>query len=107
MTRLRRLDSVIVNKVIIAIHVIQFGKVISIAFSDGSVEYRERSTMQEVYTEPSLERVMTLHQVGYTYADDAPCESHLCSYLTLETRVLTYLQACKLPFHRQTAPLRD
>ena len=74
MTRLRRLDSIIVNKVIIGLQVIQFGKVISIAFSDGSVEYRDRSTMQEVYMEPSLERIMTLHQVGYAYADDTPCE---------------------------------
>jgi mediator of RNA polymerase II transcription subunit 16, fungi type len=73
-TRLKKLESIIFNKVIVGIHTSQFGKVLCIAFSDGSVEYRDRFTMNEVYHELSLDRVMTLNQVGFTFAEETPCK---------------------------------
>ncbi|KAL2756219.1 hypothetical protein ACRALDRAFT_1042669 [Sodiomyces alcalophilus JCM 7366] len=71
---LKKLDPIIINnKVLIGMQTIQFGKVICLAFSDGSIEYRDRFTMQETYNENNLDRVMTLHQVGFTFAEESPC----------------------------------
>ncbi|PNH42809.1 hypothetical protein VD0004_g4552 [Verticillium dahliae] len=71
--RLKRLDPVFINKVIVGMQTIHFGKAVCIAFSDGSVEYRDRFTMQETYNELSLDRVMTLNQVGFTFSEGTPC----------------------------------
>ncbi|EEY18336.1 mediator of RNA polymerase II transcription subunit 16 [Verticillium alfalfae VaMs.102] len=71
--RLKRLDPVFINKVIVGMQTIHFGKAVCVAFSDGSVEYRDRFTMQETYNELSLDRVMTLNQVGFTFAEGTPC----------------------------------
>ncbi|KAM0322887.1 hypothetical protein ACHAQA_009229 [Verticillium albo-atrum] len=70
--RLKRLDPVTIGKVVIGMQTIHFGKVVCIAFSDGSIEYRDRFTMQETYNELSLERVMTLNQIGFTFAEGSP-----------------------------------
>lgn len=51
----------------------QFGKIVCMAFSDGTIEYRDRFTMQETYNETNLDRVMTLNQVGFTFAEELPC----------------------------------
>jgi mediator of RNA polymerase II transcription subunit 16, fungi type len=75
MTRLRKLDSIVVNKVIVGLHIVQFGKVVCVAFSDGTVEYRERSTMNEIYNEANPEKIMNLSQVGFTFTEDSPCKS--------------------------------
>ncbi|KAJ0327896.1 hypothetical protein COL5a_005483 [Colletotrichum fioriniae] len=71
--RLKKCDPVVINKAVIGLHTIQYGNVVCLAFSDGSVEYRDRYTLQEVYNEMNLDRVMTLGQVGFTLQDDSPC----------------------------------
>ncbi|KAK1718770.1 RNA polymerase II mediator complex subunit Sin4 [Colletotrichum acutatum] len=71
--RLKKCDPVVINKAVIGLHTIQYGNVVCLAFSDGSVEYRDRYTLQEVYNEMNLDRVMTLGQVGFALQDDSPC----------------------------------
>lgn len=53
------------------------GKVIIFAYSDSSVEYRERTTMTETFTDHDLDRVHHLSQIGFSYAEDEPCEFFL------------------------------
>ncbi|KAL0936566.1 mediator of rna polymerase ii transcription subunit 16 [Colletotrichum truncatum] len=72
-SRLKKYDPVVINKIIIGVQTLQYGRVICLAFSDGSVEYRDRFTMQEIYNDINLDRVMTLNQVGFTFQDDSPC----------------------------------
>ncbi|WQF84982.1 Putative mediator complex, subunit Med16, WD40-repeat-containing domain superfamily [Colletotrichum destructivum] len=72
-SRLKKYDPVVINKAIVGVHTIQYGRVICLAFSDGSVEYRDRFTLQEIYNEMNLDRVMTLNQVGFTFQDESPC----------------------------------
>lgn len=74
MTRLRKLDSIVVAKVVISIHTMQLGKVICFAFSDGTVQYRDRVTMNEVYNEHNLSSIMSPHQVGFQFTNDTPCK---------------------------------
>ncbi|ROT36946.1 mediator of RNA polymerase II transcription subunit 16 [Sodiomyces alkalinus F11] len=71
---LQKLDPIIINnKILIGMHTINFGKRLCLAFSDGSIEYRDRFTLQETYNETNLDRVMTLHQAGLTFAEESPC----------------------------------
>ncbi|TDZ10285.1 Mediator of RNA polymerase II transcription subunit 16 [Colletotrichum sidae] len=73
MSHLKKCDSVAINKIIVGVHPLQFGKVICLVFSDGSSEYRDRFTLQEIYNETNLDRIMTLNQVGFTFQDDSHC----------------------------------
>lgn len=73
--RLRKLDPINLNKVVIGFHSMTFGKVLVIAFADGSIEYRDRFTFEELYTTEDTNRVMSLRQVGWNFADEGPCMS--------------------------------
>ena len=74
MTRLRKLDSIVLPKIIISIHTMQLGRIICFAFSDGTVQYRDRFTMNEVYNELNLTSIMSPHQVGFQFTNETPCE---------------------------------
>ncbi|RDA96051.1 hypothetical protein CP533_5827 [Ophiocordyceps camponoti-saundersi (nom. inval.)] len=74
LTRLRKLEPIIINKVVIGFQTIQFGKILLITMSDGTVEYRDRYSFEEVFNTEDLTRVMNLRQVGWTFADNVPCQ---------------------------------
>ena len=71
--RLKRLEPIVFDKIIVSMQTIQYGKVICIAFSDGTLHYRDRFTMAEIYHEIDVNRIMTLTQVGFRYPDSVPC----------------------------------
>lgn len=50
------------------------GRVISFAYSDSSVDYRDRITMTETFNDDDLDRVVHLSQIGFSYTEDEPCE---------------------------------
>jgi hypothetical protein len=55
------------------------GKVICFAYSDSSVDYRDRATMSETFNDGDLNRVSHLSQIGFSYTEDEPCRtSHSC-----------------------------
>jgi hypothetical protein len=62
-----------VNKIIVALDTMNIGKVLFFAYSDGSVEYRDRLTMVETFNDGDLDRVWHLSQIGFSYPDDEPC----------------------------------
>jgi len=66
-----------VNKVFIALETINLGKVIFLAYADGSIEYRDRVTMAETFNDGDLDRVWHLSQIGFSYPDDDPCKSSI------------------------------
>jgi mediator of RNA polymerase II transcription subunit 16 len=51
------------------------GKVIFFAYSDSSVEYRDRVSMAEIFIDDDLDRVWHLSQIGFTYPEDEPCKN--------------------------------
>jgi mediator of RNA polymerase II transcription subunit 16 len=71
--KLRQLDPVIINKVCINFQTSQFGKVLILTFADGTVEYRDRFTFEELYAIEDTEQISNLRQVGWTYMDNGPC----------------------------------
>lgn len=72
-TRLRKLDPVTINKAVIGIQPIQFGKILILSMSDGSIEFRDRFTFEEVYATEDTSKVMNLRQVGWSFSDEGPC----------------------------------
>jgi mediator of RNA polymerase II transcription subunit 16, fungi type len=72
MTRLRKLDPIILPKVVVTVTTTQFGRVLCFAFSDGTVQYRDRFTMDELYSEHNANSIMHPLQVGFQYVNDTP-----------------------------------
>ncbi|RYP53448.1 hypothetical protein DL768_001593 [Monosporascus sp. mg162] len=64
--RLKKLDSIVVNKMVTGVSVISHGKVVCLTYSDGSVEHRDRLTMEELYTEVNLDRVGSILEAGFS-----------------------------------------
>lgn len=73
-TVLRKLEPILINKIVIGLQTIQFGKMLLLTMSDGTVEYRDRYSFEEMFTAEDLTRVMNLRQVGWTFADSGPCQ---------------------------------
>ncbi|KUJ20418.1 mediator of RNA polymerase-like protein II transcription subunit 16 [Mollisia scopiformis] len=70
---LKKIESFTVNKIAIGLEPMNHGKVIFFAYSDGSIEYRDRFDMSETFNDGNLERVWHLSQIGFTYPEDEPC----------------------------------
>ncbi|KAF7557671.1 hypothetical protein G7046_g5986 [Stylonectria norvegica] len=73
-TQLRKIDPIVINKIVIGFHSIRFGKTLVLAFSDGTVEYRDRFTFEQIYTTEDMNKVMNLRQAGWCFADEGPCQ---------------------------------
>ena len=72
---LKKLESFIVNKIVVSMQPMNLGKVIFFAYSDSSVEYRDRTKMAETtFTDGDLDKVYHLSQIGFQYTEDEPCE---------------------------------
>ena len=70
---LKKLESFTVNKTLLAITPINLGKILCFAYSDSSVEYRDRTTMAETFNDGDLDRVWHLSQIGFSYTEDESC----------------------------------
>lgn len=73
------LDPVNISKCIVGIQSAQFEKVVIITFSDGTIEYRDRFTFEEIYNARETSKVSNLRQVGWDFADEIPCTLNLVS----------------------------
>ncbi|KAI1819979.1 RNA polymerase II mediator complex subunit Sin4 [Xylaria intraflava] len=71
--RLKKLDPIIVNKIVMGVNVLSFGKVLSFYYNDGSVEYRDRFTMQQLYREPNLDRMYSILEAGFNQSGEPSC----------------------------------
>jgi mediator of RNA polymerase II transcription subunit 16 len=71
---LKKMESFTVNKILLTIQPINLGRVIFFAYSDSTVEYRDRTNMAETFTDHDLERVWHLSQIGFSYPEDEPCQ---------------------------------
>ncbi|KAI1276144.1 RNA polymerase II mediator complex subunit Sin4 [Xylaria sp. FL0933] len=71
--RLKKLDSVIVNKIVMGVNVLSFGKILSFYYNDGTVEFRDRFTMQELYREVNLDRMHSILEAGFSLSGEPAC----------------------------------
>ncbi|QUC18758.1 uncharacterized protein UV8b_02999 [Ustilaginoidea virens] len=72
-TKLKKLEPIVVNKTVIGVEVIHFGKTVILAMSDGSIEYRDRDTFEEICGNHDVARIMTMRQAGWSFSDEGPC----------------------------------
>lgn len=103
--RLKRLDPIIVNKVIMSVDVIRMGTIVAFTHSDGTMEYRDRMTMNVTWNSVNLDRIQSIHEAGFTQGGEPSCESRVlpsgrgrpagCSYLS---------QVYSRPFRRHNFP---
>lgn len=92
MQYLKKLETFTVNKILLAIQPINLGKVVVFAYSDSSIEYRDRFTMLETYNDGDLNKIWHLSQIGFTYQEDEPCKfSH---GLTPVMRLIVFRPTC-------------
>ncbi|CZT50349.1 uncharacterized protein RSE6_11318 [Rhynchosporium secalis] len=70
---LKKLESVTISKIAVAIEAMNNGKVIFFAYSDSSIEYRDRASMLETFNDGNLGRVWHLSQIGFSYTEHEPC----------------------------------
>lgn len=56
-----------------------FERIICFAYSDGSVEYRDRSSLAELFTQGGEDKFSHISQIGFTYNGYEPskCQSLL------------------------------
>jgi mediator of RNA polymerase II transcription subunit 16 len=71
---LRKLDPIVLPKVVVTVTTAQFGRVLCFAFNDGTVQYRDRFTMNELYIEEDSNSIMHPLQAGFRFDNDVPCE---------------------------------
>ncbi|KAI9737316.1 MAG: mediator complex subunit [Claussenomyces sp. TS43310] len=70
---LKKIDGFSVGKVIIAIESIAFDRILCVSYSDGSIEYRDRSTLSELFMDGGLDSFSHISQLGFSFDDDEPC----------------------------------
>lgn len=73
-TKLRRLEPITFDKTIIRLQTMHFGKTVILNFADGTVEYRDRFTFEEIYSEENLNQIMHLRQVGWNFSSADSCK---------------------------------
>ncbi|KAF4503427.1 mediator of rna polymerase ii transcription subunit 16 [Fusarium agapanthi] len=56
-TQLQKVAPVAANKVVVAFQTTSFGKILVLAFADGTVEFRDRLTFEELYTTQELNKM--------------------------------------------------
>ena len=53
----------------------QLGKVICFALSDGTLQYRDRISMDEIWNESNFNAFQSPLQAGFKFVNETPCES--------------------------------
>ena len=72
--RLNRLPPVILsNKTVISVQTLQNGRALCFSFSDGTLQYRDRFTFDEIFQEPDLACISSLQHAGFEFVDPTPC----------------------------------
>lgn len=69
---MKRLQDKYIPKVFLYVQQMRMSTILAIAFSDGSLEVRDRITMELVEKDDIKEKVSSLGQVGFEFPIDGP-----------------------------------
>lgn len=92
------------NKVVTGVSSVRMGTAICFSFSDGTVEYRDRANMNEMWTEVNLDRINSIHEAGFTQGGESSCKKRP-SGRSNEIFAKRVQQVCKQPYPQQPAHL--
>lgn len=59
------------------VDVIRMGTIVAFTHSDGTVEYRDRMTMNVTWNSVNLERIHSVHEAGFAQGGEPSCESRV------------------------------
>lgn len=105
--RLKKLEPIIVNKIVTGVEVVTLGKVVCLTYYDGSVDYRDRLTMAELYTEPNWDRINATVETGFTLSGEPGCKFHRWTWQELELTIYPGLQTALSPTNLSLVQLSD
>ncbi|KAI0141837.1 RNA polymerase II mediator complex subunit Sin4 [Xylariaceae sp. FL1272] len=72
-SRLKKLPSTVVNKIVMGVKVMPSARILAFYYNDGTIEYRDRFTMTEMYREINLERIDSILQAGFSQTGEPSC----------------------------------
>lgn len=64
-----------VNRVLLSIQQICLSTVLVFAYSDGVIEFRDRTTMEVLPRDEKIDQVSSLGQVGFDFQETGPCKT--------------------------------
>ena len=87
------------NKIITGIFLVAHGTIVCLTYNDGTVEHRDRFTMEELYTEVNMERINSILEVGFTLRGELFRRHPETSFSVqlLLTRLMCSSPNCALP----------
>lgn len=85
---LQRKNDIIVPRILLAIHQANMSTIIVFLYSDGLVEYRDRTSM-EILSQDMRDQFSTLGQIGFDTSLKRPCELPL-EFFSLNPKLHNY-----------------
>ena len=73
------MSDITVRKAILAIERINSSTAIAISYGDGSIEFRDRSSMVPITVNEEFNRVSSMPQAGFAFPINDPCKSAMLS----------------------------
>ncbi len=70
---LKRLEDIVVDKIVLSVQLIGAGASVAIFYSDSSIEFRDRVSFSIISTEVDSNKVTSLAQSGFTFPADESC----------------------------------
>ncbi|KAK8126437.1 uncharacterized protein PG998_002196 [Apiospora kogelbergensis] len=71
--KLKRLDPIVVNKIVTGIDMIRMDTIVAFTYHDGTTEYRDRATLAETWNSFNLDRISSVHDAGFTQGGESSC----------------------------------
>jgi mediator of RNA polymerase II transcription subunit 16, fungi type len=84
-----KMEDVVTPKIILSVQQINSGKEIVLTYSDGAVEFRDKTTMIPIVPNGDVKTVTSMSQVGFSYPTEEPCEyfNHFHTFAQIFTDV--------------------
>lgn len=100
----RRADDVLIPKTLLTVQQVNVSTVLTMVFSDGSVESRDRMTLQVLAPDENDDQISSLYQIGFNFLGARPCKwASSMEHTKTKTRSDS-LQVC-MRLYRQTLRL--
>lgn len=68
------MNDVSVNRVLLSVQQICLSTVLVFTYSDGAIEFRDRTTMEVLPRDERIDQVSSLGQVGFDFPETGPCK---------------------------------
>ena len=86
---LKRLGDILINRLLLSVQEVSLSTVLVMKYSDGTIEFRDRSSMIVLSRDDITKQVSSLFQVGFDFLAASPSKL-LESYCLSSARSLTF-----------------